>query len=1483
MRPALERLEDRWLPAATLTLNPVTLTGPVSAGLYSGPVDTFTETGRTGVKASDFQAVIDWGDHSPVSAGTVQVQNDGSFAVLCSHVYHEGSYFPIVTVTDEVADVSGRARGGKYWTGAAAMPTPDYELAAAAAPDGRIYAMGGYPANKRLDVYNPASDNWFTAADLPVARGGLAAVTGPDGRIYAIGGYNSAKQSTKTVEVYDTANNTWSTAASMPTARNDLAAVVGPNGRIYAIGGYTNYVNPVNTVEVYDPASNTWSTAAPMPTARGGLAAVVGSDGRIYAIGGLTDAVDDIVVNTVEVYDPVSNTWASAASMPTARGYLGAAPGPDRRIYALGGSDSNGNYLNTVEAYDPAGNTWYAAPPMPTARDELAAVAGQDGIIYAIGGYNGFNTLNTVEALTFPPLQVLHGSLTAGTINLAVTEQTSFDGTVVGFQTSNTLEKASDFTAVIHWGDGTPDSSGAISGGDGHFTVSGGHTYVLPGKFDLTVDINDDAGYHLAAGGTLNSNLAAPLSTARFGLMATTEPDGRIYVLGGMTSQNVVVNTVDVYDPTSNTWSAVAPMPIAVAEGATVSGTNGLIYVIGGYDDNYNQLHTVQVYNPTSNSWSTAAPLPTTRFAPAAVVGPDGSIYVFGGDNTQSVPLNTVDVYDPASNTWSSAAPMPTARCELAAALGDDGRIYVSGGLGGNSLPTNTVEVYDSRSNTWSTAASLPCAINAPAAAAGPDGRIYIIGGVSLEEGNENTVEAYDPTTNTWSAASSLESGRGYLAATAGTDGRIYAIGGAGNTGVVPTVEVLDFGPSAQVAPLPATHLVVSGFPTTVAGTPKTFTVTAEDAYGNTVTGYSGTVSFSASGVSTLPAPAKLTNGTGTFTATLFSGGLQSLAVTDGALTGAENDIIVTAGPVSTSISAPLTVSPGAPAFGQLVSVTARVANSSPGSTATPDGGFVIFSDNGRQIGVALLSNGTATIQTTFTGGSQYISATYTGAGNFLGSSTTSLTSINVTRVPTSAVLSTTPATSVQAGQSVTLSAQANGPAGMVTFFDGNIALGAVAVDVGSTVATLTVPSLSFGGHALAATFTPADILDYAPSTSGLPFTVTAAAPASIVVTSGSGQSVSTGSPFGSPLVATITDMYGDPVAGASVSFSAPPSGASATFSGGNPATTNALGQASINVQANNKGGTFSVLASVSGLNWASFSLTNLVATTTTLKANTPNFVFGQSAVLSASVAAPAGMARATGSVTFYDEGDALGTVPLVKGVAKLVVANLDVGTDSYTAVYSGNVAYATSGSATVSTTTAQAATRVKLVTSSASPQFGDTVTLTATLRAVKPASGIPTGTVTFMDGSSVLGTVNLVDEVATFSTSSLAVGGHTITAVYGGDSNSLGSASATLSETVAQTPVSVQLSASQTTAKENTPITFNVTVTPVNNASVAPTGTVTLYDNNKVIATLTLTNGTATTTISTLKKGPRPITAIYSGDTDFLGGTSSVVTVTIN
>ena len=194
--------------------------------------------------------------------------------------------------------------------------------------------------------------------------------------------------------------------------------------------------------------------------------------------------------------------------------------------------------------------------------------------------------------------------------------------------------------------------------------------------------------------------------------------------------------------------------------------------------------------------------------------------------------------------------------------------------------------------------------------------------------------------------------------------------------------------------------------------------------------------------------------------------------------------------------------------------------------------------------------------------------------------------------------------------------------------------------------------------------------------------------------------------------------------------------------------------------------------------------------TTTALTSGTNPSRSGQAVTFTATVAAISpGAGTPTGTVTFDDNGTpfADGTVTLSSGVATFSTSSLAVGTQSITAVYSGDTNFTTSTSNAVSQVVDQASRTTALaLTSGTNPSTsGQPVTFTATVAVVSPGTGTPTGTVTFDDNGTQIGTGTLTAGVATFSTSSLAVGTQSITAVYSGDTNFTTSTSSAHSQVV--------------------------------------------------------------------------------------------------
>ena len=176
---------------------------------------------------------------------------------------------------------------------------------------------------------------------------------------------------------------------------------------------------------------------------------------------------------------------------------------------------------------------------------------------------------------------------------------------------------------------------------------------------------------------------------------------------------------------------------------------------------------------------------------------------------------------------------------------------------------------------------------------------------------------------------------------------------------------------------------------------------------------------------------------------------------------------------------------------------------------------------------------------------------------------------------------------------------------------------------------------------------------------------------------------------------------------------------------------------------------------------------------------------------------------------------------------------------------------------------------------------YGQSVVFTATVAPVSEP-GTPTGSVTFKDGSLVLGSSPLSGGIATFSTSTLAVGPHSITGVYGGDTTFSGSTSSALAQTVNQAGTTTALVSSLNPSTYGASVKFTATVTQTS-GTATPTGSITFKDGSNSLGTMPLSGGAAALSTSTLAVGPHSITATYSGDSNYTGSTSSVLTQTVN
>lgn len=296
----------------------------------------------------------------------------------------------------------------------------------------------------------------------------------------------------------------------------------------------------------------------------------------------------------------LGGSWiAEATAGFTARWFLASAV-VNNKIYTMGGY-STGGPTNILEVYDPAANTWSTPTTTGTftARGQLTA-ATVNGNIYAMGGVASGPYLNTVEM---------------------------FDPSTNAWSTPTTT---------------------------GTFTA----------RADLTSSVVNN----------------------------------KIYTFGGSVAYIQYSNVLEVFDPSTNEWSTPTTTGTVTGSfGMTSSAVNGKIYVIGGAIGApcYCASNTLEVFDPSTNAWSapTSIGSMTARFDLASSVL-NGEIYALGGTLNGGASNNT-EVYDPVANTWTTPALVVqiTARAGLAAQVAG-GKLYAIGGgfttiVGG--LPTSTI------------------------------------------------------------------------------------------------------------------------------------------------------------------------------------------------------------------------------------------------------------------------------------------------------------------------------------------------------------------------------------------------------------------------------------------------------------------------------------------------------------------------------------------------------------------------------------------------------------------------------------------------------------------------------------------------------------------------------------------------------------------------------------------------------------------------
>ena len=291
---------------------------------------------------------------------------------------------------------------------------------------------------------NVVDDYFETVASLTVPRATHSATVLPDGRVLVAGGVNGAERnkseaagqpgrtdqppwhqrdigasaSVADVECYDAPENAWALVSPLIEARSGHCAVCLNNGQVMILAG-SGRQGTLNSVELYNPTDDQWTAASPMGVPRFSHTATLLNNGHVMVCAGnnLYQGAGQIL-DSVEIYDPVGDSWTVAPSISIARMNHSATLLASGEVLVLGGYSAKMNTaIDDASLFDPVNRTWRNVKPLPERRMQHTATLLTDGRVLVVGGTDEPFTPGRMNAYLYdpnseswsPPMQMAYG------------------------------------------------------------------------------------------------------------------------------------------------------------------------------------------------------------------------------------------------------------------------------------------------------------------------------------------------------------------------------------------------------------------------------------------------------------------------------------------------------------------------------------------------------------------------------------------------------------------------------------------------------------------------------------------------------------------------------------------------------------------------------------------------------------------------------------------------------------------------------------------------------------------------------------------------------------------------------------------------------------------------------------------------------------------------------------------------------------------
>ena len=422
-----------------------------------------------------------------------------------------------------------------------------------------------------------------------------------------------------------TATSPATKATGFPTSEPDVAATQLP------IPQTATLVSPQPTATTA-VASGTRRMKDP----RGGWhTATLLQDGRVLVVGGFIVQPDSPQTNvehldTVEIYDPAIGTWTPADSMALPRAEHTTTLLDDGTVLIVGGigrgfgvdPDPYAGFRSTAKIYDPSTDSWVSAGKMEGKRAQHATIRLADGRVLIAGG-SGIG-----------PSREYWGNWGGETESAEV-----YDPSTGTWSQTGSMSKDRDFPTLTLLEDGRVLATGGFGAAMAEVY------YPSDGTWTETGAMHEERRWHTA----------------------TLLDDGRVLVVGGLYSSEgreyQALRSAEIWNPASGVWTQVEDMSEERGQHTATRLPDGRVLVVGGTPEGYLfggggvfgvGIASVEIFDPSSGSWSPVKSMSQNRTDHAAVLLDDGRVLVVGGTGDAALVLDSSELFDPSTETWSS-------------------------------------------------------------------------------------------------------------------------------------------------------------------------------------------------------------------------------------------------------------------------------------------------------------------------------------------------------------------------------------------------------------------------------------------------------------------------------------------------------------------------------------------------------------------------------------------------------------------------------------------------------------------------------------------------------------------------------------------------------------------------------------------------------------------------------------------------------------